>query len=234
MNKEGSRPDSDSVVQGNERGVAAAAPRRGRLGLTAALGASLVLFLSEIQHAQQRYKEPAVKVTGVATAGNVVSISADGSLNRAQTWQDPDGRFHVVLPNGQAELSGPAQGVKVQHVGNSLELVIPVKRGASVTVEPHGDRLDLVVSGGAGGALNVENFPTETTVERAPAPKSRAPRGKTQQREQAAQEDARAARREAAASKRRGPAEPTSAPPSSSRQQPSQQSPQQPSQPSPQ
>ncbi|HYY52195.1 MAG TPA: hypothetical protein VE755_04940, partial [Myxococcales bacterium] len=168
----------------------------------------------------------------MATSGNVVSISADGSLNRAQTWQDPDGRFHVVLPNGQAELSGPAHGVKVQHVGNSLELVIPVRRGASVTVEPRGDRLDLVVSGGSEGALNVENFPTDARAERVQAPKARGQREHTQQ-EQAAQEGARAAQ-QAAASKRRGPAEPTPAPAQSSQQrssqQSSQQSPQQPSQ----
>jgi HEAT repeat protein len=134
-----------------------------RLGLVAAAGVSLALSGPEQPLAQQRYKEPPVTVTGVSSSGNVVSISADGSLNRAQTWQDAEG-FHIVLVNGQA--AGSTRGVRVQHVGNSLELVVPVKRGASVTVQPRGNRLDLVVTG---GALNVENIAVEqpTRPERA-------------------------------------------------------------------
>src|SRR5918911_2805827 len=82
-----------------------------RLGLVGSLGASLALMMNDnAPRAQQRYTEPSVKVTSVTTSGNVVSISADGSLNRAQTWQDPDGKFHVVLVNGQIE-SGAARGV---------------------------------------------------------------------------------------------------------------------------
>src|SRR3712207_8964541 len=45
---------------------------------------------------------------------------------------------------------------------------VPVRRGASVTVEPRGNRLDLVVNGGQGGALNVENFPLEPREEAKP------------------------------------------------------------------
>lgn len=137
-----------------------------RLGLVGSLGASLALMLNDsAPRAQQRYTEPAVKVTSVTTSGNIVSISADGSLGRAQTWQDPEG-FHVVLVNGQAA-GGVGGGVKTRRVGNSLELVVPVRRGASVTVEPRGNRLDLVVNGGQGGALNVENFPVEQQREEA-------------------------------------------------------------------
>jgi hypothetical protein len=186
MKNESSR--HDPVARRNAQDAHAAASRYVRLGLTAALGASLVLFLPDIQHAQQRYHEPAVKVTGVTTSGNVVSVSADGSLNRAQTWQDPEG-FHIVLPNGQAELSGPARGVRVQHVGNSLELVVPIRRGADVTVEPHGNRLDLVVSGGAGGALNVENFPTDARAERPQTRNAREPKDQARQQEQATQQE---------------------------------------------
>ncbi|MDQ3746176.1 MAG: hypothetical protein M3444_17515, partial [Acidobacteriota bacterium] len=158
----------------------AAASRCVRLGLAATLGASLVLFLPDIQHAQQRYHEPAVKVTSVTASGNTVSISADGSLNRAQTWQDAEG-FHVVLVNGQ--VAGSTRGARVQRVGNSLELVVPVRRGANVTVQPRGNRLDLVVTGG--GALNVENFPVEQRQ-----PKPERARGRTQpaQREESAGE----------------------------------------------
>ena len=34
-------------------------------------------------------------------SGTVVSIAADGSLSRAQTWQDRNG-YHVVVPGGAA------------------------------------------------------------------------------------------------------------------------------------
>ncbi|MGB8509588.1 MAG: hypothetical protein WCD76_14470, partial [Pyrinomonadaceae bacterium] len=120
-----------------------------RLGLTTTLGAALVFGPPRDPQAQQRAKEPVVKVTGIAAGANGVSISADNSLNRAQTWQDREG-FHVVLVNGEAGLaSGTPRGVKVRHVGGSLELVVPLSAGASVTVQPRGNRLDLVVSGGS-------------------------------------------------------------------------------------
>jgi HEAT repeat protein len=158
----------DIAVQKDERAEARrdarfsawTASRCVRLGLVGSLGASLALMMNDhAPRAQQRYTEPTVKVTSVTTSGNVVSISADGPLNRAQLWQDPEG-FHVVLVNGQAA-GGVGAGVRTRRVGNSLELVVPVKRGANVTVEPRGNRLDLVVTGGRGGALNVENFPVE-------------------------------------------------------------------------
>jgi HEAT repeat protein len=200
----------------------AAASRCVRLGLAASLGASLVLFLPDIQHAQQRYHEPSVKVTGVEASGNTVSINADGSLNRAQTWQDPEG-FHVMLVNGQAEMAGPSHGVKVRRVSNTLELVIPVRQGASVTVEPRGNRLDLVVSGGAGGALNVENFPTDSHAARTQAPRAREPQPEQAAQEQSRDEESRAAQQ--SSSKRRSPAEQAASQPSQqqSSQQPSQQ-----------
>jgi HEAT repeat protein len=172
-----------------------------RLGLVAAAGVSLALSGPEQPLAQQRFREPTVTVTGVSSSGNVVSISADGSLNHAQTWQDPDGKFHVVLVNGQVA-AGAARGVTAQRVGNSLELVVPVKRGANVTVQPRGNRLDLVVSG---GALNVENFPVEQPqrTERAPG------RGQSAPREDAAGEVTERAQSPKAESKHRGAAEPS-------------------------
>ena len=150
-----------------------------RLGLAAAAGASLFALLPDDPHAQQRFKEPPVRVTGVSTSGNTVSIAADGPLNRAQTWQDDEG-FHVVLVNGEAA-PGPGGGTKVRRIGNSVELVVPVRRGASVTVQPRGNRLDLVVSGG-GGALSVENFPVEQEQQQ----ERRSRRERAQARESAA------------------------------------------------
>lgn len=195
MNKESNGHDFAVLLRTWSRG--ALGSRCVRLGLVAAAGVSLALSGPEQPLAQQRYRETPVTVTGVSSSGNVVSISADGSLNRAQTWQDAEG-FHVVLVNGQA--SGSTRGVRVQHVGNSLELVVPVKRGASVTVQPHGNRLDLVVSG---GALNVENFPVEqpSRPERAqgrtPPPPREVPEGEVVER----------AQQPRAESKRRGAAE---------------------------
>jgi HEAT repeat protein len=152
----------DFAAQKNAAAGRRLAPLGVRLGLAAAAGASLFALLPDGPHAQQRFKEPAVRVTGVSTSGNTVSIAADGPLSRAQTWQDDEG-FHVVLVNGEAA-PGAGGGTKVRRIGNSVELVVPVRRGASVTVQPRGNRLDLVVSGG--GALSVENFPVEQQEQR--------------------------------------------------------------------
>jgi len=67
-----------------------------RLGLVSTLGAALALCQTDVPVAQQRRGEPGVKVKQIAASAGVVSITADGSMNRAQTWQDGEG-FHVVL-----------------------------------------------------------------------------------------------------------------------------------------
>ncbi|HEV2707127.1 MAG TPA: HEAT repeat domain-containing protein [Pyrinomonadaceae bacterium] len=124
-----------------------------RLGLVTALGVGLTFWSPDAPHAQQRrVREPGVKVTRIATSSrgkdSVVSISGDGNLNRAQTFQE-NGKFHVVLPYAKTELpNGAPRGVKMQRVGDSLEIIVPVKPGASVTVKPNFSNLDLVVSGG--------------------------------------------------------------------------------------
>lgn len=125
--------------------------RYARLSCVATLGAAIAFCASSAPRAQ-RVKEPEVRVTGVSSRASekeaTVSISADGNLTRAQTWQDKEG-FHVVLPKGQTALPNSApRGVKIQRVGDSLEFIVPVKPGASVTVQPRFNRLDLVVSGG--------------------------------------------------------------------------------------
>ncbi|HEX3559766.1 MAG TPA: HEAT repeat domain-containing protein [Pyrinomonadaceae bacterium] len=210
MNRQRSR--QDSAAQKNAPTENAAASHCVRLGLAAALGTSLALFLPDMPHAQQRSKEPVVKVTGVKCGGGTVSITGDDSLSRAQTWQDAEG-FHVVLVNGQAAPAGMSCGVRARRVGNSLELVIPVKLGASVTVEPHGNRLDLVVSGGHGGALNVENFPVERSAEAASNAQASEPREQTprQVEEPRAQRPA-AARRAETATAVAGQTQPSSQP----------------------
>jgi HEAT repeat protein len=166
MNKERSSiGHAVSQVCGAERQLNS---RVSRLGLVAALGATLVLCGPDVPRAQQRQREPGVTVTGISASGNTVSITASGSLNRAQTWQDGEG-FHIVLPNGQTALGGTARGVKVRRVGNSLELVVPVRSGANVTVRPGGERLDLVMSGGGETAAPEPSAESRARAAAAPA-----------------------------------------------------------------
>jgi HEAT repeat protein len=101
--------------------------------------------------AQRASKEPTVNVTNVTTrpsgGGEVVSITADAPLSHAQTWTDDEG-FHVVGYKWNGAFAGVPRGVKVRRVGNSLELVVATRAGASVTVAPRANSLDVIVSGG--------------------------------------------------------------------------------------
>jgi len=189
MNKQSLRQDSDAQKGSHASNATLAA----RLGLAAAICFALAVSMSDAPNAQQRGREQSVRVTGITTSGNTVSVSADGSLNRAQTWQDPEG-FHVVVVNGVAAEGAASRGVKVRHVGNSLELVVPVRQGANVTVEPNGNQLRLVVSGGSAPALNVENFPAES---------KRGGRSREQAGDSQAQDSRGDESRQQAASKRR-------------------------------
>jgi HEAT repeat protein len=125
--------------------------RRARIAVAgASLGLAVGVCPLVVPQAQ-RAKESGVNVTGVSarTAGadSVVSIAADGPLTRAQTWQDGEG-FHIVVYKGQGNFRNVPRGVKVRRVGESLELVVPVKPGHGVYVQPRFNNLDIVVSGG--------------------------------------------------------------------------------------
>ena len=79
-------------------------------------------------------------MTGVSSRktgdGTVVSLSADSALTRTQTWQDDEG-FHMSLPDASAAgLKTLPRGVTVRNLGKTLEVVVAVKPGASVTVDP--------------------------------------------------------------------------------------------------
>jgi len=113
--------------------------------------ALIVGLMPDIASRAQRPKEGPANVASVSSrttsTGAVVTISADTSLSRVQTWQDTEG-YHVTLPyNGQDEVKG-SKGVKVRQVGRSLEVVVQVKPGANVTVQPQSNRLTLQVDGG--------------------------------------------------------------------------------------
>jgi HEAT repeat protein len=112
-----------------------------------------VAFLPSIKPQAQKAKEPPPKVTGILSRktanGEVITLSADKPLNGTQTWQDPDGKFHLIVPEaGESSVRGTPNGVKVRRVGNSLEIEVPAQPGANVTVQPGANRLDLIVKGG--------------------------------------------------------------------------------------
>ena len=144
-----------------------------RFARVALLGASLLLSWPEAQHAQ-RARETGPTVTGIASRTNgdttIVTLTADTALTRAQTWQDRDGSFNVVLPRGQTNIRG-GRGVQVQRVGDSLQIVVQARPGANVTVHPRLNQLELIVRGG------VADTPNAAAPEYAPAsPAQSAPR----------------------------------------------------------
>lgn len=118
-----------------------------------ALAPSLAPLAQRIKDSQSP-----VNVTGVSSRqtnnGTVVTVSADAPLSRTQTWQDGD-KFHLILPyaGGDAFKNLP-RGVKVNRVSNSLEIVVNMKSGASVTVDPRFNRLNLIVNGGVNQSQN--------------------------------------------------------------------------------
>lgn len=100
----------------------------------------------------QRSAERGAKLTDVTVSQRggqkVVSISGEGSMSRVQTWQDPSGEFHVVFPHGSGNLpSRTSGGIRTQRIGDSIEIIIPASRGATVTVQPRAGNLELIVNG---------------------------------------------------------------------------------------
>jgi|GEM_PF-400873 len=81
------------------------------------------------------------------TDSTTVSITANGSLGRAQTWQDGDG-YHVVIPNATESSSlKTGRGIKVRRIGSSLEILVQTRVGASVQVQSSDNRLQLAIAG---------------------------------------------------------------------------------------
>ncbi|HJU56044.1 MAG TPA: HEAT repeat domain-containing protein [Pyrinomonadaceae bacterium] len=147
-------------------------------------GVALVPTLSPF--AQKRNNGP-YTVTGVTSSQSggttVVSVSADAPLTRTQTWQDEEG-FHMSLPGATpGAIKRLPKGVTVRNLGKSLEVVVAVKQGAGVTVDPQSNSLNLVIRGGVDTTKGEAQLaaPTVTSSraeERAPAdyePPVRAP-----------------------------------------------------------
>lgn len=143
-----------NAAQGNSprRAMTNLTPRRWKVARAATvslllLGIALVPTVSPF--AQK--KDGPVNVTGVSSRktgdGAVVTVSADAPLTRTQTWQDEEG-FHLTLPGANpGQLKGLPRGVIVRNLGKSLEVVVAVKPGSGVTVDPRFNRLNLIVNG---------------------------------------------------------------------------------------
>lgn len=178
------------------RRAASRDPLASRWKIARTLTVSLVLagiaFVPATNPLAQK-KEGSVKVTGVSAQktsnGTVVTVSGDAPLTRTQTWQDAEG-FHLVLPGAsQSSIQGVPRGVIVRNLGRSLEVVVAVKPGAGVTVDPRFNRLNLIVPGGVDTAKGeaqldsparkqqMEESAESSTLDSAPqARQTRAPR----------------------------------------------------------
>jgi HEAT repeat protein len=140
-----------------------------RLLLVVGALAAIVGLMPDIASRAQRPKEGPATVASVSSrstaSGSAVTIAADTSLSRVQTWQDSEG-YHVSFPySGQGEVKG-SKGVKVRQVGRSLEVVVQVKPGANVTVQPQSDRLTLQVDGSLDTTESVATEQTDNNVNR--------------------------------------------------------------------
>lgn len=121
-----------------------------RVSAVGALLAASALLPQQTPHAQQ--KKDAPNVTGITTRrtarGQVITITTDGPVSGTQTWQDPNGKFNLVLPgSGGSQVTDGPNGVAVRKLGNSLGIEVPTKPGSNVTVQPRGNSLDLIVEG---------------------------------------------------------------------------------------
>ncbi|HEX8142636.1 MAG TPA: HEAT repeat domain-containing protein [Pyrinomonadaceae bacterium] len=122
-----------------------------------ARASSLTLLLALLalkpsdQTQAQRANDAPLNITEIqsrrTSTGTVVSLMADGSLTRTQSWNDGEG-FHLTFPYaGRSPIKRLPRGVKVRRLDRSLEIVVPVTPGSNVTVQPLFNRLNLVVNG---------------------------------------------------------------------------------------
>jgi HEAT repeat protein len=130
-------------------------PSPGQWKIARVIFASLMLIgvalIPAVSPFAQKRNEAPYKVTGVSSTktseGTVVTVSADAQLNRTQTWQDDEG-FHMSLPGASpGSIQGLPRGVTVRNLGKTLEIVVAVKSGTGVTVDPHSNHLNLIVKG---------------------------------------------------------------------------------------
>jgi HEAT repeat protein len=98
----------------------------------------------EIKYSPLTVSNVAVQASAIGTS---VSIVAEGSLRRAQTWQDGEG-YHVIIPYATAQNSiKPVKGIKIRRLGQSLEILIQTRPRTGVTAQVDDNRLNLFVNG---------------------------------------------------------------------------------------
>lgn len=122
--------------------------KRIRLTVSAAL---LSLLLTVCPSLSAQNPDGSTTVTNISTAvtpnNTLISINANGPITRAQTWQDKEG-FHVVIPEaGTAEGVRPGKGVNIRRIGSSVEILLQLKPGATVSVQSLDNRVTLTVDG---------------------------------------------------------------------------------------
>lgn len=137
------------------------------LAVAVVLAASAFLpFLNP--YAQKKESPP--NVTGISSRktarGQIITITTDGPVSGTQTWQDPSGKFNLVLPgSGGSQVSGGPNGVAVRKLGNSLGIEVPTKPGANVTVQPRANGLDLIVDGEVEAAKSQSQGSPQTSAQ---------------------------------------------------------------------
>jgi HEAT repeat protein len=132
--------------------------------------AALLLILAPIFLARGQGSGDVTTVSSVsshaATNGTVIQISADGSLNRAQTFQDREG-FHVVVPEaGVSDLVRSSKGIRVRRVGSSIEILVQTQQGTPVSVQNLDNRIQLMVEGKLDSAHAESDMPVTQEVSR--------------------------------------------------------------------
>jgi HEAT repeat protein len=114
------------------------------LALALAFVSVVALMISQAQASYVPGKVSSVLAQPSAN-GTVVSVAAEGPLNRAQNWHDSEG-YHLVFPNTvPADSLKLAGGVRVRRIGTSLEVLLQTKPGSRVSLQPDGNYLYLVV-----------------------------------------------------------------------------------------
>ena len=110
----------------------------------------LAFALTPLETRSQEIKYSPLRVSSVvaqpSALGTTVTIVAEGSLRRAQTWQDSEG-YHVVVPYATAQNSiKPIKGVKLRRLGQSLEILVQVGTDTAVSAQVDDNRLNLFVN----------------------------------------------------------------------------------------
>lgn len=114
-------------------------------------GLILVFALTPLtETSSQEIKYSPLRISSVtaqpSASGTTVSIVAEGSLRRAQTWQDRDG-YHVVVPYATVQNSiKPVKGLKIRRLGQSLEILVQVGQGVGVSAQVDDNRLNIFVN----------------------------------------------------------------------------------------